>query len=57
MITERWRDVEQALPADTRILPIWNAWDSARDEVSFDTLIIIFNTLFVFKFLFYSFHK
>lgn len=33
MITERWRDVEQALSADTQILPIWNAWGSARNEV------------------------
>ena len=25
-ITERWRDVEQPLPGDTFILPLWKAW-------------------------------
>lgn len=34
VITERWRDVEQALAAETHILPIWLAWGSARSEVS-----------------------
>lgn len=34
VITERWRDVEQALDNDTHILPIWLAWGSTRSEVS-----------------------
>lgn len=33
VITEKWRDVEQALPGDTKILPIWLAWGSAQNEV------------------------
>lgn len=34
VITECWRDVEQALPGETYILPIWQAWSTARNEVS-----------------------
>lgn len=34
VITERWRDVEQALTGTTHILPIWKAWGNARNEVS-----------------------
>lgn len=34
VITEKWRDVEQALPGETNILPIWVAWGNARNEVS-----------------------
>lgn len=37
VITERWRDVEQALAAETHILPIWLAWGSTRHEVSTHT--------------------
>lgn len=33
VITERWRDVEQPLSANTKILSIWTAWGSARNEV------------------------
>lgn len=33
VITEKWRDVEQALPANTKILPILMAWGNARHEV------------------------
>ncbi|XP_055322714.1 uncharacterized protein LOC129578341 [Sitodiplosis mosellana] len=32
VITEKWRDVEQALPGDTKILPIWMAWGSVQNE-------------------------
>ncbi|XP_031633406.1 uncharacterized protein LOC116347111 [Contarinia nasturtii] len=35
VITEKWRDVEQALTGDTKILPIWMAWGSAQNEVKF----------------------
>ena len=33
MITERWRDVEQPLSGDTRILSIWIAWGNVKNEV------------------------
>ncbi|KFB35581.1 AGAP005601-PA-like protein [Anopheles sinensis] len=35
VIIERWREVEQVLAGDTRILSIWNAWGDARNEVQF----------------------
>ncbi|XP_053686790.1 uncharacterized protein LOC128736338 [Sabethes cyaneus] len=35
VITERWREVEQVLAGDTRILSIWNAWGDAKNEVQF----------------------
>ncbi|XP_055609544.1 uncharacterized protein LOC129756647 isoform X2 [Uranotaenia lowii] len=35
VITERWREVEQVLTGDTRILSIWNAWGDAKNEVQF----------------------
>ncbi|XP_055534345.1 ras association domain-containing protein 10 [Wyeomyia smithii] len=35
VITERWREVEQVLSGDTRILSIWNAWGDAKNEVQF----------------------
>ncbi|KAG4078638.1 hypothetical protein HA402_015228 [Bradysia odoriphaga] len=35
VITECWRDVEQALPGETYILPIWQAWSTARNEIKF----------------------
>lgn len=34
VITEKWRDVEQVLPGDTKILPIYAAWGHAQNEVS-----------------------
>lgn len=37
VITERWRDVEQALTAETHIQPIWHAWGSAQNEVCLNT--------------------
>lgn len=37
VITEKWRDVEQVLPGDTRILPIYAAWGHAQNEVSANT--------------------
>lgn len=37
VITERWRDVEQPLNASTKILSIWQAWGSARNEVIYTT--------------------
>lgn len=33
VITEKWRDVEQALEGEANILPIWLAWGSSRAEV------------------------
>lgn len=43
VITECWRDVEQALPGETYILPIWQAWSTARNEVSaFEWIMSIF---------------
>lgn len=33
VITERWREVEQVLAGDTRILSIWTAWGDAKNEV------------------------
>ncbi|XP_037906422.1 uncharacterized protein LOC119648691 isoform X2 [Hermetia illucens] len=35
VITEKWRDIEQALPGDTFILPIWSEWGVAQNEVNF----------------------
>uniref|UniRef100_A0A182LTF5 Ras-associating domain-containing protein n=1 Tax=Anopheles culicifacies TaxID=139723 RepID=A0A182LTF5_9DIPT len=35
VIIERWREVEQVLTGDTRILSIWNAWGDAKNEVQF----------------------
>ncbi|XP_049542085.1 uncharacterized protein LOC125955159 [Anopheles darlingi] len=35
VIIERWREVEQVLTGDTRILSIWNAWGNAKSEVQF----------------------
>nr|XP_029722172.1 uncharacterized protein LOC115263251 isoform X1 [Aedes albopictus] len=35
VITERWREVEQVLAGDTRILSIWTAWGDAKNEVQF----------------------
>ncbi|XP_058831271.1 uncharacterized protein LOC131689903 [Topomyia yanbarensis] len=35
VITERWREVEQVLAGDTRVLSIWNAWGDAKNEVQF----------------------
>ncbi|XP_058459964.1 uncharacterized protein LOC131435787 [Malaya genurostris] len=35
VITERWREVEQVLTGDTRVLSIWNAWGDAKNEVQF----------------------
>ncbi|XP_035789049.1 uncharacterized protein LOC118465187 [Anopheles albimanus] len=35
VIIERWREVEQVLTGDTRILSIWNAWGNAKNEVQF----------------------
>lgn len=40
VITEKWRDVEQALPGDTKILPIWMAWGSVQYEVCAYLLIV-----------------
>lgn len=42
VITECWRDVEQALPGETYILPIWQAWSTARNEVSALEIMSIF---------------
>lgn len=41
VITEKWRDVEQALPGDTKILPIWMAWGSLQYEVWGIYLLIV----------------
>uniref|UniRef100_A0A182QT57 Ras-associating domain-containing protein n=1 Tax=Anopheles farauti TaxID=69004 RepID=A0A182QT57_9DIPT len=35
VIIERWREVEQVLAGDTRILSIWHAWGDAKNEVQF----------------------
>uniref|UniRef100_A0A1B0CWH1 Uncharacterized protein n=1 Tax=Lutzomyia longipalpis TaxID=7200 RepID=A0A1B0CWH1_LUTLO len=35
VITEKWRSVEQPLTSDTLILPLWQAWGAARNEVKF----------------------
>uniref|UniRef100_A0A182PHI5 Ras-associating domain-containing protein n=1 Tax=Anopheles epiroticus TaxID=199890 RepID=A0A182PHI5_9DIPT len=35
VIIERWREVEQVLTGDTRILSIWDAWGDAKNEVQF----------------------
>ncbi|KAJ6644479.1 Ras association domain-containing protein 10 [Pseudolycoriella hygida] len=35
VITECWRDVEQALTGETYILPLWQAWSTARNEIKF----------------------
>lgn len=40
VISEKWRDVEQALPGDTKILPIWLAWGSIQYEVCAYLLIV-----------------
>lgn len=49
VITENWRDVEQALPGDTKILPIFFAWGSIKYEVWGNIFHLIHCIAYIYK--------